>query len=36
MRRLAGRFDVIVENFRPGVMEARGLGAERLRAEHPA
>jgi formyl-CoA transferase/CoA:oxalate CoA-transferase len=35
MRRLAGRFDVIVENFRPGVMDARGLGAGPLRAEHP-
>jgi crotonobetainyl-CoA:carnitine CoA-transferase CaiB-like acyl-CoA transferase len=35
VRRIVGRFDVVVENFRPGVMEARGLGPERLRADHP-
>jgi formyl-CoA transferase len=34
-RRLAARADVLVENFRPGVMERLGLGAETLRAEHP-
>ena len=27
--------DVVVENFRPGVMEALGLGAESLLARHP-
>lgn len=26
VRRLAGRSDVLVENFRPGVMEGWGLG----------
>jgi crotonobetainyl-CoA:carnitine CoA-transferase CaiB-like acyl-CoA transferase len=32
--RILPRFDVVVENFRPGVMEALGLGAENLRALH--
>ena len=32
---LAERSDVIVENFRPGVMERWNLGYERLRAGHP-
>ena len=32
---LATRADVLVENFRPGVMERLGLSAERLRAENP-
>jgi formyl-CoA transferase len=32
-RRLALQADVIVENFRPGVLEKLGLGYERLRAE---
>lgn len=34
-RDLALRADVVVENFRPGVMDALGLGAAALRAEHP-
>ncbi|MDH5671745.1 MAG: CoA transferase [Myxococcales bacterium] len=33
--RLVPHFDVIVENFRPGVMTELGLGAERLCAGHP-
>ena len=31
-RKLAARVDVVVENFRPGVMARLGLGAEELRA----
>jgi crotonobetainyl-CoA:carnitine CoA-transferase CaiB-like acyl-CoA transferase len=34
-RTLADRADVVVENFRPGVMERLGLGYGDLRAEHP-
>ncbi len=34
-RRLAGEADVVVENFRPGVMERHGLGYEHLAAERP-
>ena len=34
-RRLVAGADVVVENFRPGVMERAGLGAERLCAERP-
>ncbi len=34
-RRLAGRADVVVENFRPGVMDRLGIGARRLRAQNP-
>ena len=34
-RRLAGQADVVLENFRPGVMERVGLGAAALRALHP-
>lgn len=34
-RRLIATADVVVENFRPGVMERLGLGAEALRADHP-
>ncbi len=34
-RELAGAADVIVENFRPDVMDKLGLGYERLSAEHP-
>ncbi len=33
--RLLGRFDVVVESFRPGVMERLGLGYEALRARQP-
>jgi crotonobetainyl-CoA:carnitine CoA-transferase CaiB-like acyl-CoA transferase len=33
--RLARDADVVVENFRPGVMERHGLGYEKLRAENP-
>ena len=33
--RLLPRFDVLVENFRPGVMDRLDLGAERLLALHP-
>ena len=34
-RELAGRVDVVVENFRPGVAARLGMGAEDLRAAHP-
>ena len=34
-RRLAERADVVVENFRPGVLERLGLGAPVLRAANP-
>ncbi|CAB4863814.1 unannotated protein [freshwater metagenome] len=34
-RRLAERADVVVENFRPGVMERFGLGYEALTASNP-
>jgi crotonobetainyl-CoA:carnitine CoA-transferase CaiB-like acyl-CoA transferase len=35
IRRLAAEADVLVENFRPGLMAAKGLDAETLRAENP-
>jgi formyl-CoA transferase len=35
-RKLALDADVIVENYRPGVLEKWGLGFEQLRAENPA
>jgi formyl-CoA transferase len=35
-RRLALDADVIIENYRPGVLEKWGLGYEQLRAENPA
>ncbi|MEM8925854.1 MAG: CoA transferase [Actinomycetota bacterium] len=35
-RRLAATADVLVQNFRPGVMDRLGLGPERLRADDPA
>jgi len=35
IRRLLPRYDVLVENFRPGVMDALGLGAEELTRTHP-
>ena len=33
--RLSARCDVILENFRPGVMDRLGLGYERVRADNP-
>jgi crotonobetainyl-CoA:carnitine CoA-transferase CaiB-like acyl-CoA transferase len=35
LRRLAAEADVLVENFRPGTLERRGLGVEALRALNP-
>jgi succinate--hydroxymethylglutarate CoA-transferase len=35
VRRLAARADVLIENFRPGVLERLGLDYETLRAESP-
>jgi formyl-CoA transferase len=35
VRRLAGRSDVFVENFRSGTLDSMGLGYEDLRAENP-
>ncbi|GAA1822564.1 CoA transferase [Planosporangium flavigriseum] len=35
-QRLAANADVVVENFRPGVMERLGLGYDELRADNPA
>ncbi len=35
LRRLARRFDVLVESFRPGVLERLGAGYAALRAENP-
>ncbi|MFN0161073.1 MAG: CaiB/BaiF CoA transferase family protein [Burkholderiales bacterium] len=34
-RRLAAKADVLCENFRPGVMERRGLGWKQLQQENP-
>jgi crotonobetainyl-CoA:carnitine CoA-transferase CaiB-like acyl-CoA transferase len=36
LERLLGTADVLVENFRPGVLEDMGLAPEGLRARHPA
>lgn len=35
-RTLAGESDVVVENFRPGLMEGFGLGYEQLRGDNPS
>ncbi len=35
VRRLAARFDVVLESFRPGVMDRLGLGYESLSAANP-
>lgn len=35
VRRLTGDADVVIENFRPGLMRELGLGLEDLRAENP-
>ncbi|SHN84653.1 CaiB/BaiF CoA transferase family protein [Bradyrhizobium erythrophlei] len=35
LERLLDRADIVVENFRPGVMERLGYGAERLAKTHP-
>jgi alpha-methylacyl-CoA racemase len=35
VRRLASAADILVEGFRPGVMERVGLGPESLLAQHP-
>jgi CoA:oxalate CoA-transferase len=35
LRRLAARADVVLENFRPGVLERAGLGWAELSADHP-
>jgi crotonobetainyl-CoA:carnitine CoA-transferase CaiB-like acyl-CoA transferase len=35
VRRLAAKADVVVENFRPGVMDRLGLGYEDVRASNP-
>jgi crotonobetainyl-CoA:carnitine CoA-transferase CaiB-like acyl-CoA transferase len=35
IREIVGTFDVVVDNFRPGVMERLGLGAAALLADHP-
>ena len=35
VRRLAGRADVVLENFRPGVLERAGLGYAELSADNP-
>ncbi|MBL0421505.1 CoA transferase [Ramlibacter sp. AW1] len=33
--RLVDQADVVIENFRPGAMDARGLGADAIRARNP-
>jgi alpha-methylacyl-CoA racemase len=34
--RLVGEYDVVLESFRPGVLERLGVGYERMREENPA
>ncbi len=36
VHRLVAEADVVVENFRPGTLERRSLGHERIRRKHPA
>lgn len=36
VKRLVKDYDIVIEQFRPGVMERLGLGYEALRAENPA
>ena len=36
LRRLAAEADVVVENFRPGTLERRGMGEAELRAANPS
>lgn len=36
VRRLLGKADIVIQNYRPGVAERLGLGAETLRAANPA
>ena len=36
IRRMAGASAVVIENFRPGIADAMGLGYEALRAQNPA
>lgn len=36
VRRLAGKVDVLIENFRPGTLEKWGLGPDDLKPENPA
>ena len=35
VRRLAGRADAVIENYRPGKLESWGLGPEQLRRDNP-
>ena len=35
-RQLALEADIVIENYRPGVLEKWGIGYEQLKAEHPA
>jgi alpha-methylacyl-CoA racemase len=35
IRRVVGRYDVLIDGFKPGVLEAAGLGPDALFAEHP-
>lgn len=35
-RRLAARVDVVIENFRPGILDALGVGYEALKGDNPA